>query len=418
MSQLLLDAAGESVLSPGERRAACKNFTPPAAVAPAPTQSAQCRVALCFFGLLARYRKLSSNPCRQYNATATECHQDDFLSAHLAWPTIATRIRDANPECEFTTFVHSWTESAAPLIRRILRPRASAFGMRRGYNISAAVPRLGWPPSASPGMFASIQQVLDLKRRAEAKDGVAFTWVLLTRLDVAWIARFSFTALNPRLFYMANSCGMMANDTGRCRGLRAGPTTHVGPTPAYAVDFYFAATSALIDRVFLNLTRDLEHFCFLATWAASSNHKVIDGRLEYLGLWKDLVGRYLFHSIDVVIVREDFVDRVVPCRLTQSGLHASADLPALQRSADGLWRSVVRPDLLGNLSNSWLRAAASGEWQPLPCGAPTESAAKVQSAMKGRNSRCPADLRICSCYSRDTARSNWTQSWGHLMELP
>ena len=57
--------------------------------------------------------------------------------------------------------------------------------------------QFGWPSDASPGMWASIEIVLDLKRQIERQRGAAYTWVLLTRPDLMWLSDFRFASLNP-----------------------------------------------------------------------------------------------------------------------------------------------------------------------------------------------------------------------------
>ena len=83
------------------------------------------------------------------------------------------------------------------------------------------------------------------------------------------------------------------------------------PSATNAPDWYFAGSSDLIDVVFHNLTWDLERYCFNPTYAMSSNHKVIAGRLESLKLW-GRVGRYLHHGYDLIFIRSIFVEVQLP----------------------------------------------------------------------------------------------------------
>jgi hypothetical protein len=66
-------------------------------------------------------------------------------------------------------------------------------------------------------------------------------------------------------------------------------------------DFFFAGGSAIIDRVFSNLSLDFEANRFRRT-SSSVNHAVVAGRLIALGLWRS-VRRYLIHGFDVQLLR-------------------------------------------------------------------------------------------------------------------
>lgn len=257
------------VLSPDERRARCHAFSPPVPAAQAqPADSGACSFAACFYGMLPRYK--NERGCRVFNASNKECAiEDPWLAERIAWPSFVEHVQRPNAaRCRFDTFVHTWSTAALAAMRRILRPRALAVGHLAGVNVSDAKPWLGWPPSSSPGMFASIERVLALKRRAEVRQRAAYHFVLLLRHDVAWHSHLELAPLDTRRLYLANACHVRKEERAQlCRGL-----THK-PTPA--VDFFFAGSSHTIDLVFANLTRDIEHFCFTASRQFAGNHKVL-----------------------------------------------------------------------------------------------------------------------------------------------
>lgn len=239
-------------------------------------------------------------------------------------------------------------------------------------------------------MFESIQLVLELKRRAEVQQGAQYSWVLLLRHDIAWQATFIFSELHPRRFYVANSCDVSPDDRGsRCRALV--------PSITPAVDFYFAANSSTIDRVFLNVTRDIEHFCFYATRASASNHKVIDGRLISLGLWPS-VDRYLYHHFDVSMLRNTFIDHGLPCALYQAGWHLDPARPVVRRLPNGEWHSALddgdgASPSLGNLTSVWQELGKS-----------PRTTARYPAA-GGYVSRCPSSVSVCGCSAAQAQRA-------------
>ena len=285
MSTLELDNDGKPVLSSNQRRMLCKNFMHAEPVAPSPSAASSCRVAVAFFGMLAR-------------ASISKSSEDWFVTREVALPSFVSRVIHNNPSCHFDIFLHTWNESHRRMLNKALQPRSAAYGPIPGRHISPALPSLGW--AGSPAMFASIEAVLELKRvrtqdhrwslrltfmcahvtprwmckcsqDAERADGVAYSWVMCTRLDTLWLSPFSFEMLNPHLFYLANNCDYQhswdhsgSSLEGNCADLRQ----HVTTMP----DFYFAASSSLMDRVFINLTRDIEHHCFTATYEQASNH--------------------------------------------------------------------------------------------------------------------------------------------------
>ncbi len=337
-------------LSPNARKQQCvKRELPPNTLRTTSPPS----VAVCFFGMLARYKKIKPTSCRQYDAKSSECAEDVWLTRELAQPSFVARVVRANPQMAFDVFLHTWSVAAEPIVRRYFRPRAAAFGPAAlgGRSVSPADMLFGWPRDTSPGMWASIEIVLDLKRQIERQRGAAYTWVLLTRPDLMWLSDFRFASLNPELLYMANVCveareapeppvtrspppppqpppppRAQHHPGATTRALRSDwhlplpwrsrspPPSSLSPLPppplrappppppplpctapphpsdysrvggcqpralrpskTYAPDWYFAGASALIDLVFHNLTWDIERYCFAASFAMSSNHKV------------------------------------------------------------------------------------------------------------------------------------------------
>ena len=338
MSTLAINFSARPVqpaLSPEERKALCSlRSTAPlvslhAPPAP-PSLPSRPSVAVCFFGLLARYRHAIPGRC-SIDRTGTGCTESIELTRALAYPTFATRVLGANPQYEVDVFLHTWTVAHEDELRRLFKPRGAAFGMARlaGRTIAPRTAWFGWPGDASPGMFASIDIVLELKREAELARGAVYDFVLLTRPDLMWLSDFRFEALNPTLFYMANYCEESMLSSGcstrttklrTCRNFRtcenatekhACRLQRMVPSATNAPDWYFAGSSDLIDVVFHNLTWDLERYCFNPTYAMSSNHKVIAGRLESLKLW-GRVGRYLHHGYDLIFIRSIFVEVQLP----------------------------------------------------------------------------------------------------------
>ena len=215
MSTIILDADGQPAAQP--RKEQCANFTrAEPVIALPPRKMAECRVAAGFFGALARYWKAAST-------------EDLWLTLQLAQPSFIERIVRSNPVCTFDVFLHTWNSQFEKPLMQTFRPRAAAFGALPGRNVSKAAPYLGWPGSSTPAMWASIQRVLELKREAELQDGLLYTWVLLLRSDILWMARFSFDVLNDGLLYLGHACSWEnANAPNRtsepvCRSLM--PTT-------------------------------------------------------------------------------------------------------------------------------------------------------------------------------------------------
>ena len=137
-----------------ERRMQCANFSRAKPVAPPPARGAPCRVAACFFGLLSRYSR--------------DGPEDAWLTLQLALPSFESRVVGANPSCSVDTFVHTWSSSAQQevALRERLKPRAAHFGspLPPGSNLSRTG-TYGWPGGGSPGALASIDRVLELKRK-------------------------------------------------------------------------------------------------------------------------------------------------------------------------------------------------------------------------------------------------------------
>ena len=385
-----------------ERRMQCANFSRAKPVAPPPARGAPCRVAACFFGLLSRYSR--------------DGPEDAWLTLQLALPSFESRVVGANPSCSVDTFVHTWSSSAQQdaELRERLKPRAAHFGspLPLGSNLSRTG-TYGWPGGGSPGALASIDRVLELKREAEAQDGRLYTWVLLTRLDIIWLVPFGFGLLHPDLLYLANYCALETSE-GRCRALQ--------PSNTDAPDYYFAGASALVDHAFVNLTRDLEHYCFFATHNMAGNHKVLSGRIESLGLWRHGIGRYLYHAFDVALIREYFVDHMLACAIDSGGwreaseeeqepLQGTSMASVLVRSSEepSRWRwstsyrSLCSSGGCGrNLSLAWRSSDSAGHERAQRDDAVHE----IQSPAANHASRCPSSLRFCGCSRMQMAEAS------------
>ena len=285
--------------------------------------SPACHVAVCFYGMLTRFHVSGGLGIPRVSTASRDVELNQRLTRDVAYPSFVRRIVQPNPQCSFDTFVHTWEAKASGFIEQLYRPRAAAYGELEGVHISLPG-SAGWPHSATPRMWASVEKLLALKSEAEAARGTRYDWVLITRFDVAWGADLTLQ-LNPNLFYVANWCYSDQRD-GRLAALpaehaasgrtclpladpdgRNGGVPFNDPGRVGVPDYYFLASSELIDRAFLNLTAELEAGVFRATYGGSSNHKVAGGRLKQLGLLKPgaegRLGRQLYHQHDVAILR-------------------------------------------------------------------------------------------------------------------
>jgi len=272
-----------------------------------------CTIAACFFGMLPRWSsKTRGTSCSTYDEAANDCKEDRWLVEHVSYPTFAARVLDANPGCQIDTFVHTHSVGASDLIQHMYKPRKAAFGWPGDHHISDALPELGWPRDSKPGMFASIEKVLELKREAEVEQRRPYTWVIVLRIDFIFFTDLLFGALRNDLLYLENYCGehpprhtpspafVERLASQGCRYM-APSKQSINPVP----DMFFIANSELMDYFFLNMTHDVEHGCLdppdpaprnpnAYNFRASSNHAILWKRFWALRLWHR-VGRVTCH---------------------------------------------------------------------------------------------------------------------------
>ena len=340
---------------------------------------ATCSLAVCFFGMLARY-----DDSRGAHFTNL------WLTEHVAFASVRERILVPNTACATDVFVHSWHPQHAEFVRRVLRPRLDEFGMRADQRT---------------GMFLSIERVLELRRRAEQERGAAYVWVLLTRPDVVWMADLRFASLSPSLLYVANWCKADAARTRvegdrSCRSLRVfAPTTHqLDGVP----DYFFAGSPTLLDRVFIGLAAGLERGSFAPARRSCCNHAIVAGRLKALRLWGSL-GRVLWHHMDVENIRVPKYDlQRYMCHLELSRWGAPSGgverVPTAARERAPRGAAPLREcDALGE-SGHWVGEGEEARLELQAEPALLQSAAPV--------SRCPASLYFCIC---DARRTNWSR---------
>ena len=376
----------QPVLLPHERRRLCPAHAPTIPQPALPVSSVP-DVAICLFGMLARYIKRHPTSCRVYSGENSGCKEDMWLTRAVGYSSLSARVIQPNSaRYSIDVFVHTWSEEASDFVHKTFKPRAASFG-KLGRTLPPASFSFGWPPDAAPGMFASIDSVLDLKRRAEQERGSLYHWVLLARIDLVWLSTFQFDVLDPSLLYLANKCvedrkqlkNVRQASTPCASPVRSGHTSspaaaahaveppvcrqvRLKPSSTTAPDWYFAANSTLIDHAFRNVTWYLERYCFRPTFMMSGNHKVVAGYWAWLGLWR-LAGRYLQRSFDFAMLRDKFVDRALPCFLAQAGWSHDECKPVLWRRKAmgrravathweypaGMWPSRW----VGNLSAPW-----------------------------------------------------------------
>ena len=159
------------------------------------------------------------------------------------------------------------------------------------------------------GMFESIEAALRLRKEYQEKHSITYDWVFVVRHDVYYRNDFEFNRLNPSLFYIANWCSaasgaqhqhtMAAEGPLNCHELERFKADHLGGVP----DFWFLASPATMDHVFLDFTRDLESSIFRPT-KACCNHGKLGGRLFPMHDRGEIqIGRYKAHHIDYSLYR-------------------------------------------------------------------------------------------------------------------
>ena len=365
------------------------------------------RVALCLFGLLARYNKGK-------HCYLTGCAQDGntmnrWLTEHVAHASLLANIIAANPGFEVETFLHTWDTPNADFVRALYRPLRASFGRIPGVQVLTPVPRAanGWPGGSSPPMFASIEQVLRLKRQEEADRGFVYEWVILTRFDVVWLFPVPLSHMEAKLLYVANWCiavdrrpstatpaALLAHTSRGSRGAAEDESCHGLKVyePTIPPDYYFAASSSVIDHFFFNISAELQAFTFFGTREGTANHKVLNGRIKQLGT---RVGRALVHNLDLAIVRDSSfnMDQRLPCLLQQGAWGG--------RSAFNWSRTLTQLQAGGRpppISAQW-----AARWRSSTAVAPHD----LQELKRpSRASRCPSHAMFCLCEDRDW--SQWT----------
>jgi hypothetical protein len=358
---------------------------------PAP-EPAHCRLAVCMFGILARYGVAPSS-MHDYDAWLTE---------HIAHPSLR-RVMQANAgTCEHDVFVHTWeTGARAAFIERLYAPRRGEYGARPGDGAS--------------GMFLSIERVLALRRAEEVVRGVRYDWVLCTRYDAVWMAPLPLRWLRPGLFYVANWCAAVAprprdrhltpatpSMNGRCAAAASSSaasrtTSSVGsisggsscrPLSLFAPathqldgvpDYFMLAAPALADAAFEGLTEAVLAGRLVPTGRSCCNHLILATRLKAAGLWTRL-GRVLTHHMDIETLREPKFDVGGRLACWQQLDRRSGRQRAGEAECADLRGPAAAPHWLG------------GEQEAVEYGQPALT------------SRCPATRRYCLCEEQAWAK--------------
>ena len=243
----------------------------------------RCHVAVCLFGMVARYG----------GAPGRESHvdYDAWVVQHIAQPSLLRQVVQANAgACTHDVFLHTWeTGARAELIERLYRPRRGEYGARA-------------EDGGRTGMFLAIERVLALRRAEEAELSVRYDWVLCTRFDAVWMAPLPLRLLNPDLWYVANWCVAdgLGGGSSPCRSLSLfAPDTHQRDG---VPDYFFLASPQPMDAVFTGLTDSLLAGRLVPLGRSCCNHAILATRLKALGLWTRL-GRVLTHHMDIETLR-------------------------------------------------------------------------------------------------------------------
>ena len=292
--------------SPSPTRSLSTGRDPHAVIAP------KRRVAACIFGLLPRYHFTGSHVEQGTLAVTTAFKADkaehDFSAERLLQAIVVPSfdqylVKPNAAEFQVDVFVHNGEARRRSLLLDAWNPQALHVG-DEGIDRQVSLPGTnGWPGGATPRMFASIESVLRLKSAAERAQGALYDLVVLMRSDVVWYTPFRFSLLNASYLHIARWCDVPRSAAALHTSLHTSPCRPMAPhaDAAGVPDFFFAGGSAIIDRVFANLSLDFEANRFRRT-SSSVNHAVVAGRLIALGLWRS-VRRYLIHGFDVQLLR-------------------------------------------------------------------------------------------------------------------
>ena len=292
--------------SPSPTRSLSTGRDPHAVIAP------KRRVAACIFGLLPRYHFTGSHVEQGTLAVTTAFKADkaehDFSAERLLQAIVVPSfdqylVKPNAAGFQVDVFVHNGEARRRSLLLDAWNPQALHVG-DEGIDRPVSMPGTnGWPGGATPRMFASIESVLRLKSAAERAQGALYDLVVLMRSDVVWYTPFRFSLLNASYLHIARWCDVPRSAAALHTSLHTSPCRPMAPhaDAAGVPDFFFAGGSAIIDRVFANLSLDFEANRFRRT-SSSVNHAVVAGRLIALGLWRS-VRRYLIHGFDVQLLR-------------------------------------------------------------------------------------------------------------------
>ena len=224
------------------------------------------RVAISFVGYIGRYR---GGPPQQ------KAHE---LRDTLPWirkHVLEPNLRDGY---EIDIYAQSWNTWDLDTVKELLKPNDTDF-----------------QPSNGRGFYDGAELACAMVNRS----GIHYEWHLVLRWDIFFYANFEFKRLNPSLFYLSHWC--KANGPEHTHGniscfeLRTfAAETKEGGVP----DFWFAGTPQMMQRVFTNMTQDLDvKYKKTPCWV---NHGIMGGRLQYLQV---PLGRYLYHHMDYDFLR-------------------------------------------------------------------------------------------------------------------
>lgn len=227
------------------------------------------RIALSFVGYIGRYR---GGPPEK------KAHE---LYETLPW--IRKHVIEPNQHdgYQIDIYAQSWNTWDLDAVKEILKPNATDF-----------------QPANGRGFYDGAELACAMVNRS----GITYDWHIVMRWDIFFYANFEFKRLNPELFYVSHWCKangpehVLQRANISCFELR----TFMAETKEGGVpDFWFAGTPANMQRVFTNMTRDLNDGKYQKTpcWV---NHGIMGGRLRYLNV---SIGRYLYHHMDYDFLR-------------------------------------------------------------------------------------------------------------------
>jgi hypothetical protein len=257
---------------------------------PSPPPSAQ-DVAVLYYGVPGWYTDLET-----WSGLAPHMH-----AARAAWPSHQRHIYANNRAAGWTVtpFFHTWELGLLPEMLELYRPAAHSAGPgadASGVNRSGGRFGLGLLNSVELGLLA-VQ-----RHEREARGGLPFHRILITRFDSYWSAPFEFSKLeDDDALYLASFCNAMGaavepppEGAEECRRLQDSRMNDNG-----VGDLYFAGSPAVLARMFVGLVAEQERglYAWKGFWKP---HGPLYDRMQHLQL---PTRRYLLTHYSVEILR-------------------------------------------------------------------------------------------------------------------